>query len=664
MEEVISSREKPVVELRYENYRFKDTHLFSPAAAVFNETGAYTDAPEGTLSYDEFWDEEERRVQEGYTVNGVRITGDHYFYLNYCPIRALGDVSPNKKLKKSLQFPRFLDIDYHFFTQFELAELAGEGMIVGKARRKGFSFKAAALKARRYSFQRESICIISAYDSEYANFTMRMVLDMLTFIDQHTAWSKRRLVDRKDHIESGFIDISNGKQIKKGFRSQIITLSFQDNPDKGIGKTADLWSFEEAGKWPGLLDAYGKIDPALREGSVRIGTPLIWGTGGDMDKGTVDFEKMFYSPHAYGFRAFKNVWDEGQEHNACGFFVPDYMFKYPYIDEDGNSDIEAAKKVILEGRRQARSSNNQKVYENNLTQYPLCPREAFLRTSGACFPAGLLNAHLSYLQAHGQAAKLGQRGYLSHNGSTVIWNPDDKAVEAAYPYKPTEKEGCVVIYEHPYFGGNSKVPDNLYIAGCDPYSQDTSSGDSLGAIYIYKRFIDASQTSDIIVASYVGRPDRSETFYDTCILLQEYYNAKCLHENMFKDMKNHYYKRNKLYLLKDEPKNTIKSIISQSQVNRGKGVHMTKEIKRAGETWINDWLTEVVGESNELRLHTLQDKNLIAELIRYDGVVNSDRVMAFMMVMIQLQEDHKIVVKDRRAEEFSSSWSVFHSHFS
>ena len=62
---------------------FKNTERFSPAAAAFLRQGYYTDALAGTKEYYEFWDRERDRCLYGFELDGVRITGYHYFYLNY-----------------------------------------------------------------------------------------------------------------------------------------------------------------------------------------------------------------------------------------------------------------------------------------------------------------------------------------------------------------------------------------------------------------------------------------------------------------------------------------------------------------------------------------------------------------------------------------------------
>ena len=120
---------------------FINTHLFCEEAIRFAKQGRYTDAPEGTSSYKEYWDEQEKRCINGYTIGGVRITGEHYAYLNFGRIRIT--VSNAKIPRKYEAFPRFLDMDYYYYHELEQAKLNHEGMIVAKSRRKGFSYKGA-----------------------------------------------------------------------------------------------------------------------------------------------------------------------------------------------------------------------------------------------------------------------------------------------------------------------------------------------------------------------------------------------------------------------------------------------------------------------------------------------------------------------------------------
>jgi hypothetical protein len=101
-------------------YNLKDTNKWRERAMFFQEKagknwsqGYYTDLIEGTLDWEDFWDEEERRIQEGLWIDGFYIPGLFYFYLNYLPIY--------RKQDNEYNFPDVYDSDYHTFLCLEHA---------------------------------------------------------------------------------------------------------------------------------------------------------------------------------------------------------------------------------------------------------------------------------------------------------------------------------------------------------------------------------------------------------------------------------------------------------------------------------------------------------------------------------------------------------------
>lgn len=60
-----------------------DPTPFREAGITYENTGAFCEYPKDSKPYIDFWNEQKRRCVEGYTVNGYRITGDHYFFLNF-----------------------------------------------------------------------------------------------------------------------------------------------------------------------------------------------------------------------------------------------------------------------------------------------------------------------------------------------------------------------------------------------------------------------------------------------------------------------------------------------------------------------------------------------------------------------------------------------------
>ena len=168
----------------FEDIAFVNTSEASIAAKHFQKHGCYTKAhPKwDRREYNAFWDEEERKCKEGlilpgklkmnengiYEVQQIHITGEHYGYLNYSKIQASKDfdvkggavLSANGEqlhkieqgiINKSAMFPSFWDGDYYFFKSIELAKRVGRHIVVGKARRKGYSYKNGWLVEERIS---------------------------------------------------------------------------------------------------------------------------------------------------------------------------------------------------------------------------------------------------------------------------------------------------------------------------------------------------------------------------------------------------------------------------------------------------------------------------------------------------------------------------------
>ena len=108
-------KHNPVRHTGQKYLKFLNTEVFSESCKYYLRHGYYTNAPEGTSEYIEFWDEEEKRCKNGYIVGGVRITGEHYAYLNYG--RILATVDDGLRQRKIDTFPKFLDMDYYWYHE-------------------------------------------------------------------------------------------------------------------------------------------------------------------------------------------------------------------------------------------------------------------------------------------------------------------------------------------------------------------------------------------------------------------------------------------------------------------------------------------------------------------------------------------------------------------
>ena len=100
-------------------------------------------------------------------------------------------------------------------------------MIVGKSRRKGYSYKDGAICANVYNTQRKAQVIIGAFDKKflYPNGTMGMASEYLNFLNENTGWTKSRdETDKVDHKKASYKTTVNGAVTYKGYKSVIFSI--------------------------------------------------------------------------------------------------------------------------------------------------------------------------------------------------------------------------------------------------------------------------------------------------------------------------------------------------------------------------------------------------------------------------------------------------------
>ena len=78
--------------------------------------------------------EQLKRCAEGYTVGKYRITGDHYFFLNFYHMQTVNKSSAKHVRGRIQSFPMFAVKQYEFFHYVELCEYTGHDVVMLKAR--------------------------------------------------------------------------------------------------------------------------------------------------------------------------------------------------------------------------------------------------------------------------------------------------------------------------------------------------------------------------------------------------------------------------------------------------------------------------------------------------------------------------------------------------
>ena len=127
--------------------------------------------------------------------------------------------------------------------------------------------------------------IFGAYDKKYLypNGIFSMSMRYINFINSNTAFQTPSDVVNKPnagHIKASYIQYKNGIKSEEGLMSEIMALSFKDNPDAARGKDADEVFFEESGAFgtPGLLKkSYAATQDVVLAGEIKTCMITIFG---------------------------------------------------------------------------------------------------------------------------------------------------------------------------------------------------------------------------------------------------------------------------------------------------------------------------------------------------------------------------------------------------
>lgn len=631
--------------------KFLKTNRFRQSAIHFEEYGCYTKHARGTISYRYFWDEEIKRCLKGYTIDGVTITGYHYFYLNYSPIwQAIKEEDENsvkgKKGKgvRKFSFPRFYDGDYWWFHYIEEARKNGLQGSCLKSRRKGYSWKAASMLNRNYFLipGSKSYAIAQEESDLIKDGLLTKAWEQMDFIDKHTAWTKRRQVKKSVlHKRASYLKKKGNIEIEEGFMSEIIGFSLTGDEQRVRGKAPELVIFEEAGKCRNFLDVWDVMLSSVDEGDISVGQLIAFGTGGTEDADILGLETIFREPKGYQIMQVENIWEENAQ-NTVGYFSPYYMNLPGFMDEDGNSLIDKAKEFSDKERDvKIRESKNPMTYSKHCAERPHTPQEALLRVSGAIFPAVDINDRLAELETNQMLIKSIYTGVfkLTAEGRGVEWKNDTTIKPIMdFPYRGLNKEGGFMIFEHPVYEQGNHIPHGRYVAGTDPYAQNM--GESLGSTFVMNRL------TERIVAEYTGRPATDQDYYEQVRRLLMYYNAMSNYENNIKGMFYYFEKVDCLHLLAPTPKVIEDKVYDRQVLNRKYGTPGTEPINEFARNLIKSYLNKSISKGGLTNLFTIRSIPLLKELKAWTKDGNYDRVSALGMTLIQKAEMDRYNLSD------------------
>lgn len=643
----------------------EDMDYFRPSALHYKKYGCYTFLTPNKNPNSEFgkWIREElRRCYEGYVreSDGEWITGDYYFFLNYCPIQVSKKEKKEKKsAKRVIDFPSVWEGHYYLFHYLEQARDNGHHACMLSARGKGKSYSSAARLAKRFILgedkhvNRKVQCVVTASERKYiqgANQVLDMFVYYIDFIANNTQFPARRLINSLHDMQwtMGYIDAENGT--KKGTLNSVTGITSKDDESKLRGSRGQLYVIEEAGSFPRLLQLYAVLRPSVEDGSAVFGQIYMYGTSGDNESDFSSMQEIMYNPRGYNVQEVPNVYDmEGQGRKEFTYFFPSYLNMAGCYDENGNSDVIKALLEILKDRYIVKyNSTDIKMITKRIAELPITPKEAVLQTANNLFPVTELNERLLEIDNNPSFYNDTYVGELVINAQgKVEFKPT--IANPIHDFKVNDNnivEGALEIFEMPVTEMTGKIPPERYIIGHDPVDNDEDKQGSLSSTFVLDLW------TDRIVAEYTGRQKMAEDNFEILRKLCLFYNAKCLYEQNIKGCFAYFSQKNCLHLLADTPeylvdKQLIKSI---GYGNTSKGVRATLPINNYANKLIQQWMLKPVikvTKNNEglecevqvPNLFNIKNRALIKECIQYTPLQgNYDRIRALGLVMLYREE--------------------------
>lgn len=511
-----------------------------------------------------------------------------YFWLNYATLR---DVDRGKIP------PDFRTIDKTWFEFVEEVQNSKEyGIVSIKRRRIGASVRAACDVLHDCLFTPHFSCGMNSK----SEMDSRNLFKHVKFIYQNLPEflrAKTSASDRRDYLEFAWISKdAHGNRIKQGLQSSIFSVAPTDNAYEGA--MLNKLIMDESGKVSNLMNIWQFAEDCLRSGTQRIGTPLIFGTVGDITKDGAGLREMWTNNEAYKLKRF-----------------PQFAYNGLMVDEFGNCDVENSIRWVVYERERLKSATR-KVRESFLQRYPLCEKDAFNQMSeGGIGNILLINDQIVKLSYNQPEIRTGWMRAKPDGGVDFVPNP----------------QGKIIVYELP---DHKRI--NGYVAGADPADSDDKKKKAgkdvsdLALAILAKPF---GTEAPRLVLEYVDRPEKLDGFFEQSAMALRWYNkTKVLVEDNRARMIN-YFKANHPDLLPLVPASLLtakggyemKNSITMTEVRK-------QQIIGLGEDHIDHYVQFVPS------IKFLEQCKVFGDLHADD-----DLCMAYLLALVQLQADKKAV---------------------
>ena len=462
------------------------------------------------------------------------------------------------------------------------------------------------------------------------------------------------------------------KTIKDGSFIQIVNYGTDLNA--GASKRLTKQYVDEVGLLEGADEMHGVSKFSKAGGGVKFGSTIYAGTGGDLTK--IDSsKKLFYSPHIYDIYTIQDYWENK---GRIGLFMPGYYSLRQYKDDNGNTIYDAAIAEVMEERERLAASPDPLPLIQEKMFMPLVPSEMFYSIQDNIFTAAYAIERINELEEDNSweiEASVGKLDYIDNKGSGVVWSEvpayRKRVITDLMLDKYAEKEGAIVIYEHP--NPDELEQKNLYKVVYDPYAKD-GKGESYASVIVYKGIPNGTPSGrklDTIVGEYLGRPTTTEEAHTIAVKMALYFQTKVLFEDNTPGFKKWCVDNKFFHLLQAEPWDAVNDGHTGKRTRTYKvGVHMTPPLKQHCLQLLRTWTLEprerdMDGRIIRTTMHEIWSLRLLHEIVNF-GEGNYDHISAMLLLMLWINQDGKITkeeVTNERVNDFDSFFTSSKGRF-
>jgi hypothetical protein len=585
------------------NGDIRNTEAFSKVGNRWMEYGSYTDYPQGSKDWNDFWVAQRTYCRKGIWVGQVRITKYYYYFLNFYPmLYEVIDKESGESMVDTI-VPKFLTTQFWLSHLFEYADYIKENFAFIKVRGMGASEFFAAVNACNFHVSPinskgnkvdTNITTFGADDHKlrgedgiFLKFT-----NAVNWLNEYgekamLAHPNHTMNTTKMHWVAGYRSKGDNTAVRTGGSSKFTIIESPDTARSGRTRYV-LW--EEASTIGCLGKALNVGMPLTRRLDKVTGIHCIWGTSATSSKGVEEFQKVLTRPRAYNCLQFENIFQglekeenrhklkdipkspfeymlhiDATDTKAVGWFVP--YFDIKSFDKDGIPDREKGYDDVMKERAKklgGGADDTETDIISYIADHPVTMEEALYKKGSNRFDQNKLAKQyqdLTVLKVYEEMGIKVQKGNLHwvlHNPAKEINIQNIKGVS----WEPNNK-GKVHVLEPPIWYNHQtkqydvhKLYDDLYCAGMDSIDQgssDSSAGKkgSKLALIVKKRNIGINQDlQDLPVCIYEDRPELVDTAYMEALKVLIWYNSRVLLEYTkigFKPFLERMKMRSKLY---------------------------------------------------------------------------------------------------------------------